>query len=95
LSTRPTRGPLSATRSIVRSGNRSVSALARNLLDPLLVVVALMGYGMVHARRDPEQGPGAGLVAFSLSYPGSVPYATRPAMLFRQIFGNWAVLWRA
>ena len=92
MSTRPTRGPLSATRSIVRSGNRSVSALARNVLDPLLVVVALMGSAWFTRGEIQNKDLVLALVAFSLSYPGSVPYATRPAMLFRQIFGNWAVL---
>ena len=88
----PPPGGLSASRSVVRSGNRSLPALARTLFDPLLVVVALLGAAWLTRGRIENKDLVLGLIAFSLSYPGSMPYSYRPAKMLRQIFGNWAVL---
>jgi hypothetical protein len=78
----PPSGGLSATRSIVRSGNRSVGALVRNLLDPMLVVVALIGAAWLARGHVENKDLVLGLIAFSLSYPGSLSFSSRPTKLF-------------
>jgi putative colanic acid biosynthesis UDP-glucose lipid carrier transferase len=88
----PTPGRLSATRSIVRSGTRSLPALARTLFDPFLVLVALMGSAWWVRGHIENKDLILGVIAFSLSYPGSLPFAYRPAGLLRQIVGNWSIL---
>jgi putative colanic acid biosysnthesis UDP-glucose lipid carrier transferase len=88
----PPPGGLTASRSIVRSGSRSLFALARTICDPLLTVVALLGAAWLTRGHIENKDLVLGLVAFSLGYPGSLPYSYRPAKLLRQIFGNWAVL---
>ena len=85
-------GGLSATRSIVRSGNRSLLGFARAIFDPFLVVVALLGAAWLTRGRIENKDLVLGLIAFSLSYPGSLPYSYWPAKMLRQVFGNWAVL---
>ena len=88
----PTPGGLSATRSIVGSGSRSLLVASRRLLDPILVVVALLAAAWLTRGRFENKDFVLGLIAFSLSYPGSLPYSHRPVRMLRQIFGNWAVL---
>ena len=88
----PPSGGLSASRSVVRSGNRSLPALACTLFDPLLVVVALLGAAWLTRGRIENKDLVLGLIAFSLCYPGSMPYSYWPAKMLRQVFGNWAVL---
>ncbi len=88
----PPPGGLSATRSIVRSGNQSLLSLARRVCDPVLVVVALLCAAWLTRGRIENKDLVLGLIAFSLSYPGTIPFSYLPSKLFRQIFGNWAVL---
>lgn len=88
----PPPGGLSASRSVVRSGNRSLVALGRTVCDPLLTVIALLCAGWLTRGHIENKDLVLGVIAFSLGYPGSLPYSYRPAKLLRQIFSNWAVL---
>jgi putative colanic acid biosynthesis UDP-glucose lipid carrier transferase len=85
-------GGLSATRSIVRSGHRSGLTLARTILDPMLIVVALLGAAWMTRGRIENKDLVLGLIAFSLAYPGTMAFTHRPVAMLRQLFGNWAVL---
>jgi putative colanic acid biosysnthesis UDP-glucose lipid carrier transferase len=88
----PPLGGLSSTRSIVRNGNRSLVSVARTLFDPLLIVVALLAAAWVARGHVENKDLVLGLIAFSLSYPGTLPFSHWPVKMYRQVFGNWAVL---
>jgi putative colanic acid biosynthesis UDP-glucose lipid carrier transferase len=66
--------------------------LARTLFDPLLIVVALLGAAWAARGHVENKDLVLGLIAFSLSYPGTLPFSHWPAKMYRQVFGNWAVL---
>ena len=88
----PPPGGLSASGSIVRTSGVSLSAFARAIVDPLLVIVALLGAAWLTRGRIESKDLVLGVIAFSLSYPGSLPFTYRPPALLRQIFGNWSVV---
>ena len=67
-------------------------SLARTLFDPLLIVVALLGAAWAARGHVENKDLVLGLIAFSLSYPGTLPFSHWPAKMYRQVFGNWAVL---
>ena len=64
----------------------------RTLFDPLLIVVALLGAAWAARGHVENKDLVLGLIAFSLSYPGTLPFSHWPAKMYRQVFGNWAVL---
>ena len=88
----PPPGGLSASRSIVRSGTRSLQSLAGTVFDPLLVVLVLLGAALATRGWIENKDLVLGVIAFSLSYPGTLPFGHRPPLLIRHVFGNWAVL---
>ena len=67
-------------------------SVARTLFDPLLIVVALLGAAWAARGHVENKDLVLGLIAFSLSYPGTLPFSHWPAKMYRQVFGNWAVL---
>ncbi len=82
-----------ASPAMVRhGGQRSLFALAHAVIDPsiacltLLLSTSLFGDGIGNRELV------LALIAFSLSYPGTLPYDHRPPRLLRQIFSNWAIL---
>jgi putative colanic acid biosysnthesis UDP-glucose lipid carrier transferase len=80
------------TATLVRSGNRSVVTFVRSLVDPTVAFFCLIAAAQLFNGSVAGRDVVLALVAFSLSYPGSIPYSHRPAGVFRQIFGNWSVL---
>lgn len=85
-------GDLSTTRSIVRSGSRNLITLVRSVGDPVLVVATLLGAAWLTRGHIENKDLILGLIAFALSYPGTISFSYRQIGLLRQIFGNWAVL---
>ncbi|MEI7443805.1 MAG: undecaprenyl-phosphate glucose phosphotransferase [Burkholderiales bacterium] len=55
-------------------------------------MVALLGAAWLTRGHIENKDLILGLIAFSLSFPGSIPFSYIQAKLFRQIFSNWAVL---
>jgi len=92
--------PVSSTRSgglisssaFVRNGSNSVLSLVRSLIDPTIVLLVLLWAAWLVNGGAGGREMVLGVIAFSLSYPGSIPFTHRPPQLLRQIFGNWAVL---
>jgi putative colanic acid biosysnthesis UDP-glucose lipid carrier transferase len=78
--------------TLVRYGNRSVVSFLRSLVDPTIAFVCLLGAAQLVNGSVAGRDVVLAVIAFSLSYPGSIPYSHRPIGLFRQIFGNWSVL---
>jgi putative colanic acid biosynthesis UDP-glucose lipid carrier transferase len=66
--------------------------LARTVIDPLLAVAALLGAAWITRGQIQNKDLVLGLITFSLSYPGTLPYAAWPTKMYRQVFGNWALL---
>ena len=62
------------------------------MTDPALVVVALIGSALLVRGHVQNKDFVLAAIAFSLSYPGTLSFGHRPAMLLRQIFANWSVL---
>jgi putative colanic acid biosynthesis UDP-glucose lipid carrier transferase len=58
----------------------------------LLTVIALLGAAWLTRGHIENKDLVLAVIAFSLGYPGSLPFSHRPAKLLRQIFGNWSVL---
>jgi putative colanic acid biosynthesis UDP-glucose lipid carrier transferase len=88
----PRPGVIASSSALVRNGSRSVFSLLRALVDPSLGMLTLLASATLL-----EGGPSGrvmvlAVIAFSLSYPGSIPFVHRPPGLLRQIFGNWALL---
>jgi putative colanic acid biosysnthesis UDP-glucose lipid carrier transferase len=77
---------------LVSSGSRSVLSFLRSLVDPSVAFLCLLAAAQVVNGQVGAREMVLAVIAFSLSYPGSIPYSHRPAGLFRQIFGNWSVL---
>jgi putative colanic acid biosynthesis UDP-glucose lipid carrier transferase len=67
-------------------------SMLRSLVDPSLVLLCLLGSAYVIKGGAGGREMVLGVIAFSLSYPGSILFTHRPARLLRQVFGNWAVL---
>ncbi|HYF57550.1 MAG TPA: undecaprenyl-phosphate glucose phosphotransferase [Burkholderiaceae bacterium] len=75
-----------------QSGNRSVTAWLGSLVDPAIVMgVLVVSSYYTHGQAGPRDLVLA-VIAFSLAYPGSLPFDQHPRGMLRQIFGNWAVL---
>jgi putative colanic acid biosynthesis UDP-glucose lipid carrier transferase len=91
LSSSRSGGPISSS-ALVRSGSSSVVAWFRSLVDPAIALFALLASTWLLSGGTGGREMVLGVIAFSLSYPGSIPFGHRPPQLLRQIFGNWAVL---
>jgi putative colanic acid biosysnthesis UDP-glucose lipid carrier transferase len=76
----------------VRNGSRSVVSFLRSLIDPSIAFLCLIGAAQAVNGQVAARDIVLAVIAFSLSYPGSLPYSHRPVGLLRQIFGNWSVL---
>jgi putative colanic acid biosysnthesis UDP-glucose lipid carrier transferase len=80
------------TSALVRNGSRSGIAFLRSLVDPSVAFLCLLLSAQFVNGVVTGRDIVLAVIAFSLSYPGSIPFSHRPAGLLRQIFGNWSVL---
>ncbi len=86
--------PHTAVRSQTRikNGVNTLPDLLQSITDPLLAVFSLW---LVTVLWGQNFGPGEmvlGLIAFSLTYPGGVPFAHQQRKLLRQLFSQWALV---
>lgn len=78
--------------ALVRSGHRSVITFIRSLVDPGIAFASLLVAAQLFNGTVAGRDVVLAVIAFSLSYPGSIPYSHRTPGLLRQIFVNWALL---
>ena len=75
-------------------GQGSIGAVrfAKSLVDPTLIVINL--WAITHLHGDLVTGAEVllGMFAFSLSFPGTIPFRQRKLGLLREIAGNWFVV---
>jgi putative colanic acid biosynthesis UDP-glucose lipid carrier transferase len=88
----PRSSGLISSSAFVRNGSRSVVSMLRSLVDPTIVLCTLLAAAYLHRGDAGGREMVLGVIAFSLSYPGSIPFTHRPPRMLRQVFGNWAVL---
>ncbi|MBE0595334.1 MAG: undecaprenyl-phosphate glucose phosphotransferase [Burkholderiaceae bacterium] len=76
----------------VRQGAPTLIGFAKSLVDPLLILLMLglstIGHGY------PIRGAEVvlGLITFSLTYPGTIPFRHRKLGLLREIAGSWGMV---
>ncbi len=76
----------------VRQGQSTLLGLAKSVTDPLIIVAMLLLVTVLHGR--PVRGAEVilGLIAFSLTYPGTIPFRRRKLGLLREIAGSWGTV---
>ncbi len=84
--------PLQRLPARVKTGNNSVFGLAKSLADPLLTVICLFLATMIWQTPFGSAEMVLGLVTFSLTYPGNVPYVAHQRELLRNLTGQWALI---
>jgi putative colanic acid biosynthesis UDP-glucose lipid carrier transferase len=66
--------------------------MLRSLVDPSITLLTLLAVALAVQGGVRNRDIILAVIAFSLSYPGSISFDHRPRRLLRQIFGNWGVL---
>ncbi|MCX7211263.1 MAG: undecaprenyl-phosphate glucose phosphotransferase [Burkholderiales bacterium] len=66
--------------------------MLRSLVDPTITLLTLLTVALVVQGGVRNRDILLAVIAFSLSYPGSIGFAHRPRRLLRQIFGSWGAL---
>ncbi|MEZ5651359.1 MAG: undecaprenyl-phosphate glucose phosphotransferase [Burkholderiaceae bacterium] len=79
-------------RAQIKTGNNSLLGLARAVSDPALAVLSLFLSTLVWGHAPGTAEMIAALVAFSLMYPGSVPFAVGQRGLIRDLLSQWGVV---
>jgi putative colanic acid biosysnthesis UDP-glucose lipid carrier transferase len=69
-----------------------VVTFIRSLVDPGIACACLLVASLIFTGNVTGRDMVLAVIAFSLSYPGSIPYSHRTPGLLRQIFVNWALL---
>ena len=75
----------------LRRGNDSLFGLVKSLVDPVLILATLAGSIWAHGHSVRAHDVVLGLLTFSLSYPGTIPFRHRKLGLLREIAGNWGL----
>ncbi|MCO5119335.1 MAG: undecaprenyl-phosphate glucose phosphotransferase [Burkholderiaceae bacterium] len=85
-------GTLSQLQAQVRTGNSSLVALIKALVDPAIAVACLFLSSIAwgHPLGAPEMI--LGVLTFSLMYPSTVPFRHHQHGLVRQLASNWAIV---
>ncbi len=84
--------PLIHTHARIKTGVNTLPDLLQSVIDPLLTVICLWISTVIWGQQF---GPGEmvlGLIAFSLTYPGSVPFGHQQRKLLRQLFSQWGLV---
>ena len=84
--------PLQRLPGRVKTGNNSVFGLAKSFADPVLTVVCLFLATLIWQTPFASAEMVLGLVTFSLTYPGNVPYVVHQRELLRNLTGQWALI---
>lgn len=84
--------PLQRLPGRVKTGNNSVFGLGKSLADPSLTVVSLFLATLIWQTPFASAEMVLGLVTFSLTYPGNVPYVAHQRELLRNLTGQWALI---
>ena len=66
--------------------------MLRSLVDPTITLLTLLAVALVVQGGVRNRDIILAVIAFSLSYPGSIGFDHRPCRLLRQIFGSWGAL---
>jgi len=66
--------------------------MLRSLVDPTITLLTLLAVALVVQGGVRNRDIILAVIAFSLSYPGTIGFDHRPRRLLRQIFGSWGAL---
>ncbi|MGD9942298.1 MAG: undecaprenyl-phosphate glucose phosphotransferase [Burkholderiaceae bacterium] len=78
--------------AIVQGRRDSLIGFLKSITDPSLIVLTL--FASILAHGDSIRGVDLllAMLAFSLTYPGDIPFRHRKLGLFREIIGNWTLV---
>ena len=82
--------PLPST--LVRTGGRSLLGTIGRLADPGIALLCLFGVHWLTGREIGTPAMLLGALAFSLSYPGDLPFLKQPRAVVRRIAAAWSLV---
>lgn len=85
-------GALSQLQAKVRTGNSSLVALIKALVDPAIAVACLFLSSIAWGYPVGAPEMILGVITFSLMYPSTVPFRHHQPGLVRQLASNWAIV---
>lgn len=84
--------PIQRLPARVKTGNNSVFALGKSLADPLIAVLCLYLATVIWQTPFGAMEMALGLVTFSLTYPGNMPFSVRQGAMLRSLAAQWALI---
>ena len=83
---------LTSTVPIIARGGRTLVDLVKGLVDPAIVLSMLFLSCWWHGRRVGAPEVILAVIAFSITYPGSIPFRRRKFRLLREIISSWGIV---
>lgn len=76
----------------IATSNRTLVGFVKGLVDPVVILAMLAASCWWHGHRIGPPEVVLGLLTFSLTYPGTIPFRRRKLGLLREIIGSWGLV---